>query len=48
MMMMKNKPINKESNAGAEEMAQWLRALAFHANDLVSVPSTHMAAHIHR
>ncbi|ERE81816.1 hypothetical protein H671_2g7892 [Cricetulus griseus] len=30
---------------GAEEMAQWLKALVTHPDDPGSVPSTHMEAH---
>ena len=34
-------------NAGAEEMAQWFKALATLAEDLSLIPSIHMVAHNH-
>jgi hypothetical protein len=37
--------ISKSYKVGAGEMVQWLRALTALTENLVSVPSTHMAAH---
>jgi len=39
---------SKEKEEGAREMAQRLRALVALAEDLDSVPSTHMVAHNHQ
>jgi hypothetical protein len=38
---------NKNAQSGAEEMAQWLRALTAFSKVLSSIPSNHMVAHNH-
>lgn len=36
-----------EGAVAAEEMVQWLKALVVFAEDLGSIPRTHVAAHNH-